>query len=386
MPEDPTDRGGTVSTYGAEIDLLAAVAHELKTQLGIVLTASELLAMAELPEREARYVGMLRGAAVTLQALLDDLLDNTRLKSGTLPIESVPFRPHELIEDLVNAFRTRLADKAVDVVLHAETETDQELVGDPLRLRQIVTNLLDNAAKFTDAGEIAVTVTADCDAEGCRLEVIVADTGIGFDAEDAESIFAPFWRGAPTVDQDVAGTGLGLAISRGLAARMGGTLTAEGKRGAGARFTLSVPLGRAPQSAAPEAPDRAAAEAPDLTGFRVLVVDDNAVIRRLLVTILDQFGVDHDAVEGGEAALARVAKKAFDLVILDVRMNGTDGIATAKRIRAGEASRSLPLIALSAHPAAQVRASSADLFDAVLEKPLKAGDLYEVLCRFAGKA
>ncbi|MCC2111846.1 MAG: hybrid sensor histidine kinase/response regulator, partial [Hyphomicrobiales bacterium] len=211
MAKDSAGPSGTGSANSAEIDFLAAVAHELKTQLGIVLTTSELLAMAELPEREARYVDMLRGAAGALQALLDDLLDNTRLQSGDLLIESVPFRPHAVIEDLVNAFRPRLAEKNVDLVFHAEAAPGYDLFGDPLRIRQIVTNLLDNAAKFTDAGEIAVTVTTDCDGDGCRLVVTVADTGIGFDTKEAENIFAPFSEASRATGKAFGGTGLGLA-------------------------------------------------------------------------------------------------------------------------------------------------------------------------------
>ena len=401
MTTTPTGSGGTDGPAIADSDHFVAVLHELKTQLGIVLTASELIARADLPPRESGYADMLRDAAETLRTLLDDLLDIGLLHSGTLKIESARLRPCRFIEKLIAAFRPRCQEKRIELVFRCEAPADTEILTDPVRLRQILTNLLDNAVKFTDHGTITVLVetigqTPGETREGAKrhLRIIVADTGSGFDPADAERIFAPYVTTGQTTAGGPRGIGLGLAISRALAEQLGGTLSASGRIGVGATFTLTLPCEppppERPASCAPVPQEECEAatadhraDAPDLTGLRVLVADDKSVLRTLMSSILDQFGIAHEVVDSGEAALARLAGTDFDVVFLDLEMPGIGGIETALRIRRNGDLENLSLVALSAHSADILRKEVAALFDAYLEKPLQTARIYDLLCRLA---
>ncbi|HQF32011.1 MAG TPA: ATP-binding protein, partial [Hyphomicrobiales bacterium] len=295
--------GQTAPNVG-DIDFLAAVGHDLRTQVGIVLTTAELLLESPLNERQTRHATMLHDAAAMLNTLLGDLLDHAKLEAGSFSIEERAFAPATLFGAAVDAVRPRAEAKGVAVDLELDATVPPRLTGDPLRIRQILANLLDNAVKFTDSGSVRVAVRVDHGREALRLVFAVADTGIGLDPDQQARVFLPYAQAEAGTARHYGGTGLGLTIARALAERMGGGLGVVSRKGAGTTFTAVVGCHAA---GAPENEDAAAvaalADSEPLAGVRVLLVDDNAVNRTLISMLLERFSVGCRAVASGAEAI-----------------------------------------------------------------------------------
>ena len=380
MAEDENN-GKTPGPVPSEpVDLFAAIGHDIRTQVGIVSTAAEMLAASGLNDRQAAYATMVVDAAAILSGLLNDLLDKAKLDAGAFTIEQIPFAPGQLAILAVEAIRPKTEQKGIAVRLDIDDGVPEQLAGDPLRIRQCLANLLDNAAKYTEDGEIAVTLAAAPDGDGWRLQFTVTDTGIGLDEAAQQRIFRPYVQARSDVARRYGGTGLGLAITKQLAELMGGSLAVTSRAGDGASFVLTLRCAAVAPAAEPAPHHAAAGTRQPLAGLSVLVADDNRINRTLIASLLDGFGIDHDEVGSGSAAIAALAERRYDAVLLDIRMPDMDGIEALRHIRAMAGGDRLAVIALTAADRAELlKDKDAREFDAVLTKPLDIAALYRTL-------
>ena len=354
----------------AKSTFLAMMSHELRTPMNGVLGLAHALRGTPLDAQQAGYLEMIEESGHGLMAILNDILDLSKIEAGKLTLEVAPFDIRKLALQTRAVWSESARLKGLDLVLEVAPSTPPFVAGDAARVRQILMNLVSNAVKFTGAGRVVIRLSAD-DQE--RVSVSVSDTGMGMSAEQIERAFTPFAQGDPSIARRFGGTGLGLSICRQLAELMEGEILVSSEPGAGSTFTARL---RLPATAALVAP-AAQAAAPELDGARVLVVDDNLVNQMVARAILEAVGVAVAVANDGHAALARLRIEDFDVVLMDVHMPGMDGVEAVRRIRCGEAGRSdLPVVALTADAmAGDAERLMAQGFDDAHPKPVQPAGL-----------
>ena len=353
---------------------LANMSHELRTPMNGVIGVAALLAQEPLTERQAELVAIIQASGSTLDRLLADLMDMSRLDAGEMDIQRAPLHLGEAVREVCALVAAQADEKALRLRVEVACEANAWFVGDLARIKQILTSLVSNAIKFTERGEVVVTASA----VGGRVMVSVADTGIGFDPADTARLFARFEQADGSVTRRYGGSGLGLAVAHHLAERMDGGITAQNRDGGGSVFTLSLPLATAPQpSSQPEWSPSGQAR------VRALVVDDNTINQRVLSLILEGLGLDCALADNGVEAVERWRAEAFDLVFMDIQMPVMDGITAVRTIRALEAEGQLartPIIMVSANcQSSDIKASRAAGADAHLGKPVLPERLMEAI-------
>ncbi len=363
----------------AKSTFLANMSHEIRTPINAVLGFSDLCLRQELPERARDYVEKTHGAAKSLLGIINDILDFSKIEAGKLVIESVPFSLGEVLHDIANLFSQKAREKGVELVIGAQPEVPDRLVGDPLRLTQILTNLTGNALKFTAHGGIELTVEAPA-ATGmaATLRFIVNDSGVGMTPEQLAGLFNPFSQADSSTTRKYGGTGLGLVISKQLAERMGGSIEASSTPDQGSTFsvTLTLPL-------ATGEVDAFFTRSP-LEGKRVLVVDDSMVMRTLLVRSVEAFGCA--AVSVGTAAdmLAILQPGTrFDLILLDWRLPDLDGLSLARQLRI--TGNPTPIVLVTGDEMSEARAGDIENdIQAFLAKPVSRSSLHDTIVDVLG--
>jgi signal transduction histidine kinase len=341
-------------------DLLATVSHELRTPLTGLLGYTELLSRAELPENARGWVDQQRRAGQALLALIGDVLDFARLEDGAIELEEADIDLPALLEDCAGILRSLAQQKGLALVVETDPGLPRWVRGDPLRLRQVVTNLIGNAIKFTRTGQ--VTVAARLTPSPAMLEVRVSDTGPGIPADVLPHIFDRFRQAGADTARRFGGSGLGLAICRRLVTAMGGAIGADSMPGRGSRFTFRIPF----RPGAAPAAQRAGK-------LRILVAEDVPASRLLLSAVLERAGHEVTGAEDGARALAALHTSSFDMVLMDLNMPGLDGYGAAAAIRLlpGEQGR-IPLVAFTADAPEDVEGRCREAgFDAVLRKPFE---------------
>ncbi|HEX2561637.1 ATP-binding protein [Phenylobacterium sp.] len=357
----------------AKSEFLANMSHEIRTPLNGVMGVAGALARTPLSPKQAEMVGIVETSAATLEALLSDILDLARVEAGRLELKSEPFDVAASVDACAALFEASAEAKGLHFQSRVAPQAKGWRLGDATRLRQILSNLLGNAVKFTAAGRVSLDVRE----EAGRLVFEVCDTGIGFDEETAARLFARFQQADGSITRKFGGTGLGLAISRSLAEAMGGTLEGHGAPGRGATFTLTLPL---PRSEA-HAPREAEAEAPGeaLDAMRVLLAEDHPTNRRVVQLILEAAGVDLTCVENGAEAVQAAAAERFDLVLMDMQMPVMDGLTAIREIRVLErtAGRTpMPIYTLTANAMPEHALASTEAgADGHVTKPVTAAAL-----------
>jgi CheY-like chemotaxis protein/HPt (histidine-containing phosphotransfer) domain-containing protein len=350
-----------------------------------VLGMIELLLSTELTPRQRHYALTLQRSGETLLDVINEILDFSRIEAGRIEIEAVEFDCREAVRDVVGLLGERASRKGLVLVHRAERDVPHAVVGDPRRVKQVLTNLVGNAIKFTEQGEVRVAVSvAQREGDTCVVRFEVRDTGIGIAPDALEAIFDPFSQADGTMGRKYGGTGLGLTIAKNLAQVMGGAIGVDSMPGRGSTFwfTVRVPALAGVLLAAPhEAP---ATPAASLSG-RVLLAEDNPVNRELAVAMLEAMDLDTVVAIDGREALAAMAAGGIDLVLMDCQMPEMDGFAATRAIRAAEAggTRRIPIVALTANAMEGDRERClACGMDDYLSKPFKPAQLHAVLARW----
>jgi len=317
----------------ARATFLANMSHEIRTPMNAVLGLTELVLDTELSDYQRRSLGMVRSAAETLLTLLNDVLDFSKIEAEHLSLEHVPFDLRHLLESTVSLLAVRSSDRPVELAADVGSDMPHIVRGDPTRLRQVLTNLVGNAIKFTNEGEVILSATTVPGSDEPLVRFTVRDTGIGIPADQVGAIFEEFMQADASMTRKYGGTGLGLAIAKRLVTLMGGELTVTSEEGHGSEFafTLSLPV--------EEANPAVALDVSRLAGQRILVVDDNATNRRLVREMLGVAGITVEEALGADAGLAAirlaaVAGHPYGLAIIDAQMPGRDGFYLATAVRA----------------------------------------------------
>lgn len=369
----------------AKGQFLANTSHELRTPMNAIIGMLTLLHGTQLSVRQSDYVAKAEGAARSLLALLNDLLDFSRIEAGKLALDPRPFRIELLMRDLSMILSSNVSSDQVEVLFDLDPALPPVLVGDDMRLRQVLINLGGNAVKFTERGEVVVGVRVLGRHDGrVRLEFSVSDTGIGIAPEQRARIFEEFTQAEASTVRRYGGTGLGLAISQRLVKLMGGSLELAAESGQGSRFSfaLDLPLGR----------EDAAGEASPALPLRALFVDDNAVARETLQAQARSLGWQADIATGAQEALAMAqgASQRYDAIFVDWRMPGIDGLEAAARLRqlpqVGQSALMIMLSAQGREAFAALDDGVRGSFDGYLVKPVTASMLREAVLEATGRA
>ncbi len=369
----------------AKSAFLANMSHEIRTPMNGVLGMAQLLEMTGLTPEQQEYVTTLKFSGKNLIALINDILDLSKIEAGKLTIEPLTFSLHQCLDDLTLMHKAITLEKGLTLELEVSDDIPLSLIGDQLRIKQILLNLLGNAVKFTQRGGIRLTARAvEQSADLLLVRISVTDTGIGIAPEALEAIFQPFAQEDCSTTRRYGGTGLGLAITRSLTELMGGIITVTSSKGVGSCFTVTLPF-QLTTGALPLANGRRA-DTLMTPALRILLAEDDVTNRTFIMTLLKKLGHRPTAAEDGRRCLEALQAPSYDLVLMDIQMPVMNGEEALREIRRNEtrSGRRLPVIALTAFSMQGDRERFIALgFDGYLPKPLLVEDLQQELGRIA---
>jgi len=380
------------SANRAKSAFLATMSHEIRTPMNAIINMAALTMESDLDSKQRQYLNVINSSSRSLLGLINDILDFSKIEAGKMDIESAPFRIREMLEEVTMTFRDRVIEKHVELIVFVALDVPYMVVGDQLRLRQILVNLIGNAFKFTEQGEIVlyVSLTEPGDIDftlndnQVAIQFSVKDTGIGIPEEKQELLFEAFTQVDDSTSRKYGGTGLGLAICQRLVRLMGGSgLTLESEYGKGSEFSFVIPLEVSEKDNKP-----LMVIPPGVSDLRILAVEDNATSRELLETLLDTFGIAHTGVATADEALKLLhthngfdggaVSAPFNVVLMDWQMPGMDGLTATQKIRSDSATRDLPIILISAYAGEQeiLRGEKIGV-NTFLHKPITPSSLYD---------
>ena len=368
----------------ARTAFLANMSHEIRTPMNSILGFAEVLLNSKPSAEQAHALGIMRNSARSLLRLLNEILDSAKLDRGAMDLLSLPFDLRGLAEEVIAAQTTAADKKGLHLALDYEENLPTRFLGDELRIRQVLSNLLGNAVKFTETGSVEMKIAA----VGGKIHITLSDTGIGIPADRLERIFDPFTQADASLSRRYGGTGLGTTISKQLVELMKGRIWAESELGKGSQFHVLLPLTPTNLAITEAGMPGAVGQAPTLPSLRIIYADDVPQNLELVQMMLEPLGHKLTLVESGEEAVAHAAEERFDLILLDVRMPGISGLEAATHIRRDErlaAAAAVPIIALSASVLEEDRQQAFDAgMDGFVAKPMERPVLLREIARVLG--
>ena len=371
----------------AKSEFLANMSHEIRTPLNGVIGVAQALSGTPMNERQQEMLELIRSSGATLQHLLSDILDLARVESGRMELRSEPFDLAKAVNEAAQLYAAQAEEKGLRFFVEAPEDTRVWIDGDVVRLKQILTNLVSNAVKFTTQGLVSLSISRGVGAEGEPVfRFMVSDTGVGFDAAARARLFSRFEQADGTITRRFGGTGLGLAICRELAGMMGGDLDCESEPDGGSTFILTVPLNEVAAPMRETAPVEVSSAQPDRP-LRVLLADDHPTNRKVVELVLSQIDVELVVTEDGAEALAAFRDHAFDVVLMDMQMPVMDGLTATREIRLHETAMGAartPVVMLTANALPEHMAAAREAgADHHLSKPFGADALIELVTTLA---
>ncbi len=378
-------KNATEAAARGKSDFLAAMSHEIRTPMNAIIGISDLITFTELSRKQKEYINVIRSSARSLLQLINDILDFSKIDSGTIEFDIIPATLRDILEEIPDMFLDKIRQNGIEFVLDIAPEVPKNLYLDPLRLRQVLVNLISNAFKFTQGGEICVEVKVMSQKEDVvELLFSVRDTGIGIESSKLDNIFDAFTQADESTGRIFGGTGLGLFISRQIVNMMNGTIWVESSPGEGSSFMFSVKL-----KCSPEIFDRKMIPPSEIQDLNILIVEDNIASQFVIKRLMESFGFRIVVADSAESALIiyekSIGRDPIDLVLMDINLPGIDGITAAKKIKENLRVKPPPIIIISSSYSEEdlKRLKEAGI-ESFLVKPLKQSLVFDTVMELYG--
>ncbi len=395
ISERKRDQEELIRAQKAKEQFLANMSHEIRTPINGIVGMINLLSDSPLTDEQAKYLEAIKHSAENLKVIINDILDFSAIESGKLKFEKIGFDLVQVIHNVIESLELLAHEKGLEIILDINKNTTNNrliLLGDPVRLSQILINLINNAIKFTHEGKITVSVRCSENFDNtANITFHISDTGIGIPKEKLKTIFETFKQADESITRKFGGTGLGLTISKQLVELQGGKISVTSEVGVGTTFTFVIPYEIGSELDIKEdekekaGPVKPIASTPDLQGMRVLLVEDNDINRLYAANILKKWHCDIEEAENGQIALEKLRRKDFDIVLMDIHMPVLDGLETAKSIRTSfqPPKKNIPIVAFTANALKGDKDKYLDAgMNAYISKPFTPNELAKVLTRF----